>query len=65
MKQRTQYRAKHRVFELFTRAKTEIYWTVIKNRNNLISYNLTFKLIGFGVPMIFAIIPLVTNCYGS
>lgn len=36
-----------------------IYWTVIKNRNNLHTYGTEFMVLGFVLPFLLAIIPLI------
>ncbi|CAD8078439.1 unnamed protein product [Paramecium sonneborni] len=40
-----------------------IFWTVIKNKINLNEYQTLFQSIGFCIPLIIAIIPLITNTY--
>ncbi|CAD8066126.1 unnamed protein product [Paramecium primaurelia] len=42
-----------------------IFWTVIKNRVNLSEYQRHFQLIGFCVPILFALIPVITNSYNT
>ncbi|CAD8073838.1 unnamed protein product [Paramecium primaurelia] len=42
-----------------------IFWTVIKNRVNLSEHQMTFQLIGFCSPILFALIPIITNSYNT
>ncbi|CAK78008.1 unnamed protein product (macronuclear) [Paramecium tetraurelia] len=42
-----------------------IFWTVIRNRANLSQYQRCFQIIGFCIPILFALIPAITNSYNT